>query len=108
PEISFARRLAAGRTDALDLLHLALAAFGAAIWALAAYGALVSRGPRAARLLALGVAAYSIAVAGGVGEPRFRIAALPVLCALAGAGAVHVWERIAAARRHRPEPSGAG
>jgi 4-amino-4-deoxy-L-arabinose transferase-like glycosyltransferase len=99
PELPFARRFAAGRSDALDLLHLAMGLFIAGMWALAAYGVPGKRaGPRAPLLLAACVVAYSIAVAGGVGEPRFRIAALPFVCAAAGAGAVRARARLLARR----------
>jgi len=88
PSGTIAQRLRAGHARAVDVVpDLVGELFLAAVYVLSAYWLLRRRrGLSAGWLLVLGVAAYLLLIAGGVGGARFRMPVMPVVCITAGAG----------------------
>lgn len=92
-EARFLDRLRQGRPHPRDLLHLPPAVVLVVLYGLAAYGLLDRKRWSAALVLAICVAAYHVAIAGGVGNTRFRHPAMPMVCAAAGVGIVRWIDR---------------
>lgn len=92
PTTTFAARVRSGNISFSDAVRLGVAAFLLAMYALAAYRLFRGRWS-AALLIVVCTLAYIIGWGGGNGDSRFRVPAMPMVCALAGAGWAMLRER---------------
>lgn len=98
PPESFSQRLRARRSDIFDIIYVVAGLYLLFVYACAAY-ALMRRRRDAALLLVVCIVIYFIAVTGAIGESRFRVPPMPLICALAGAG-LTTWLRRQPQRHH--------